>query len=131
MLPLLQLPDDGEEIIIKILEQTIPDPRKRNREFGEYVIKCCIYGNVTNSKMLSKEYYLQLRPFILKEILKECRNNNIVADKDLKCSIGKVFTISGSRSTNAPRRMWRMGETTHKLEPPMIHRLKLIKDEDL
>lgn len=125
MLPLLQLPYDGEEITIKILEQIIPDPRKRNREFGEYVIKCCIYRN-------EKElYYLQLRPFILKEILKECRNNNIVADKDLKCSIGKVFTISGVRRTDAPRRMWRMGETTHKLEPPMIHRLKLIKDEDL
>ena len=119
MLPLLKLPSDGEDVTIKILEHPIPDPRKRHRDFGEYVIKCCIYGN-------ENEYYLELRPFIIKEILKECKNNNIYIDNDLDCSVGRVFTIFGKRWTDAPKRMWHKSEIT-KLEPPMIHRLKLIR----
>ena len=120
MLPLLKLPSDGEEVTIKILENPIPDPRKIQRNLGGQVIKCCIYGKE------EQHYYLELRSFIIKEILKECRNNNIITDKDLKCSIGKIFTIFGKRQINTPKRLWRKNEITNKLEPPMVHRLKLI-----
>ena len=121
MLPLLKLPSDGEDLTIKILEHPIPDPRKIRRNFGEYVIKCCIYEKG------DEHYYLELRSFIIKEILKECRNNNILADKDLKCSVGRVFTIFGKRRINTPKRLWHKNEITHKLEPPMVHIFKLIK----
>jgi hypothetical protein len=122
MLKLLKLPSEGEDITIKILESPISDPRRLHRDFGERVIKCCIYGKE------SELYYLELRPFIFKEILKTCKNNNIPIDEDLKCSIGRIFTIFGKRWTDANKRMWHMDETTNKLEAPMIHILKLKKD---
>ena len=120
MLPILKLPSDGKDITIKIIEHPIPDPRKK-RSLGENVIQCCIYEKE------DEHYYLELRSFIIKEILKECKNNNILTDKDLKCSVGRVFTIFGKRSINTPKRLWRMNEITHKLEPPMVHIFKLIK----
>lgn len=125
MLPILKLPSSGEDITIKILERPIPDPRKRHRGFGEYVIKCCIYGNE------NEYYYLEFRTFIKKEILKECQNNNIPIDKDLNCSVGRVFTIFAKRWTEAPKRMWHNDEITCKLEPPMVHKLKLMKEEKI
>jgi len=122
MLKLLKLPSEGENITVKILESPISDPRKLHRDFGECVIKCCIYGKE------DELYYLELRPFILKEILKVCKNNNIPIDEDLKCSIGRIFTIFGKRRTDVPKRMWHKNETTIKLEAPMIHILKLEKE---
>jgi hypothetical protein len=122
MLKLLKLPSEGEDITIKILESPIPDPRKLHRDFGEHIIKCCIYGKE------NELYYLELRPFILKEILKTCKNNNIPIDEDLKCSIGRIFTIFGKRRVDVPKRMWHMSEATNKLEAPMVHILKLEKD---
>lgn len=122
MLKLLKLPSEGEDITIKILETPMPDPRKLHRGFGERAIKCCIYGKE------NELYYLELRPFIIKEILKECKKNNIPIDEDLKCSIGRIFTIFGKRWIDAPKRMWHMDETTNKLEAPMLHILKLKKD---
>lgn len=125
MLKLLKLPSEGESITIKILESPISDPRKLHGGFGERVIKCCTYGKE------DELYYLELRPFILKEILKVCKNNNIPIDKDLKCSIGRIFTIFGKRRTDISKRMWHMNETTNKLEAPMIHILRLEKEEDI
>lgn len=121
MLPLLKLLDEND-ITIKILEHPIPDPRKIQHSLGEYVIKCCIYEN-ENEK---EHYYLELRSFVKKEILRECKNNNIPIDKDLTCSVGRIFTISGKRRINAPKRLWHKNEITNKLEPPMIHTFKLI-----
>ena len=140
MLPLLKLPSDGKEITIKILEHQIPDPRKIRRNFGEYVIKCCIINsNIEQQSAVVQQqsvrpheneddhYYLELRSYIIKEILKECKNNNIPTDGDLKCSVGRVFTIFGKRRINTPKRLWRKNEITHKLEPPMVHIFKLHK----
>src|SRR3990167_7297189 len=120
MLPLLELPSDGEEITIKILEHPIPDPRKIQRDLGEYVMKCCIYGKE------NKHYYLKLRSFVIKEILNQCKNNNIPIYKDLNGSVGRVFTVFGKRRTDTPKRLWRKNETTCKLEPPIVHTFKLV-----
>ena len=120
MLPLLELPSDGEEITIKILEHPILDPRKIQRDLGEYVMECCIYGKE------NKHYYLRLRSFVIKEILNQCKNNNIPIYKDLNGSVGRVFTVFGKRRTDTPKRLWRKNETTCKLEPPMVHTFKLV-----
>ena len=94
MLKLLKLPSEGENITIKFLESPISDPRKLHRDFGERVIKCCIYEKE------NELYYLELRPFILKETLKVCKNDNIHIDEDLKCIVGRIFTIFGKRRTD-------------------------------
>lgn len=83
-------------------------------------MKCCIYGK-------ENEYYLDLRPFILKGILKECNNNNIPIDENLNCSIGHVFTIFAKHWTEAPRMMWKGSETTKELEPPTVYTLKFVE----
>lgn len=116
MLPLIKLPSPGENITIKILEHAILDPRKLHKSFGEHVMKC--YSN-------EKEYYLELRPFIIKEFLKECKKYNIPIEEDFNGLVGKEITIFGKSLDNAPKRLWHMNETKNKLEPPIVHNIKL------
>lgn len=126
-LPLLELPLAGKEITIKILASPVEQniiitalgyPVGQDRR---HVMRCCIYEKE------NEQYYLELRPFILKGILKECKNNNIPIDENLNCSIGHVFTIFAKHWTEAPRVMYKEIETTKGLEPPTVYTLKFVE----
>jgi hypothetical protein len=120
----LPLPEKGESVNVRILRppRHVQNEKLPNQE-GMITARCVIYG-----KEDDLQYDLILSSTIYKGMLAEFKKNNIPVDSDLKCIVGRIFTIAGREWTNAPKDMWRIDEATGKSVPPKTYSVALRLD---
>ena len=114
--PYLEMPNIGEDINIRTLTQPIRlTDNKGNQSF---VAKCeVLINNVANSMVLAPENLLKLTSVIYKGMLAEFAKNNIIADQELICMRGRVWTIKGVE--------WK------KSKPPITYKVVMRKDLEM
>lgn len=87
---MLPLPDNGHSITIIIMDSPRFIVNDQFPEESGLMAKCFIFG-----KVLIIDYDIKLSPSIYKEISKELKKHDIKVDTDLKCLVGRMFTITG------------------------------------
>ena len=87
---MLPLPDNGHSITIIIMDSPRFIVNDQFPEESGLMAKCFIFG-----KVLIIDYDIKLSPSIYKEISKELKKHDIKVDADLKCLVGRMFTITG------------------------------------
>lgn len=120
----LPLPEKGESVNIRVLSapRHVANEKLPNKE-GAFSARCVIFG-----KEADMQYDFWVSSTIYKGILAELKKNNIPADAELKCIVGRVFTIAGKEWPNAPKEMWKIDEFTHKPVAPKTYGVALRMD---
>lgn len=121
----LPLPEKGESVNIRVLSppRYVPPNEKLPNKDGSYSARCVIFG-----KEVDLQYDFWVGATIYKGILAELKKNNIPTDAELKCIIGRIFTIVGRDWPNAPKEMWKIDEFTHKPVAPKTYGIALRLD---
>lgn len=120
----LPLPEKGESVNIRVLAppRHVSNEKLPNKE-GAFSARCVIFG-----KESDMQYDFWVSSTIYKGILAELKKNNVPADAELKCIVGRVFTIAGKEWPNAPKEMWKIDEFTHKPVAPKTYGVALRLD---
>lgn len=120
----LPLPEKGESVNIRILNapRHVANEKLPNKE-GAISARCVIYGRESDL-----QYDFWLSSTIYKGILAELKKAKIPVDDDLKCIVGRVFTIAGREWPNAPKEMFKIDEVTKKPLAPKTYSVALRTD---
>lgn len=121
----LPLPEKGESVNIRVLSppRHVTNEKLPDKEKGAFSARCVIFG-----KEEGVTYDFWVSSTIYKGLLAEFKKNNIPADAELKCIIGRVITIAGKEWPNAPKEMWKIDEITHKPIAPKTYGVALRLD---
>lgn len=104
MRELLPMPNIGESIDIII---------RSKRPYNPY-IECSIVGN-------EDTYNMYMATVIVKDIIRDLMKNGITIDDDMKCIIGRVFTITCIEWSEAPKNFCTFDKNTNQYKPPKIY----------
>jgi hypothetical protein len=120
----LPLPEKGESVNIRILSppKHVINDKLPNKE-GAITARCVIYGRESDL-----QYDFWLSSTIYKGVLAELRKGKIPVDDDLKCIVGRVFTIAGREWPHAPKEMFKIDEVTKKPIAPKTYSVALRTD---
>lgn len=120
----LPLPEKGESVNIRILTapKKVTNDKLPQKE-GAWTSRCVIYGRESEL-----QYDFWVSSTIFKGILAEMKKAKIPVDDDLKCVVGRVFTLAGREWPSAPKEMWKPDEVTHKLIAPKTYSVALRLD---
>lgn len=108
--PFLPMPNIGENVTIEIVS-TPKIVDSRFNEDGMITARCKLHG------CGDLEYDLICTNTIWKGIIKELRENRIPVDDELKCIVGRIFTIIGREWYSAPKQFWK----NNPPRPPKIY----------
>jgi hypothetical protein len=120
----LPLPEKGESVNIRILgaPKHVVNEKLPNKE-GAITARCVIYGREADL-----QYDFWISSTIYKGLLAELKKAKIPVDDDLKCVVGRIFTIAGREWPNAPKEMFKIDDVTKKPVAPKTYSVALRLD---
>lgn len=120
---ILPLPEKGESVTIRILlaPKHVVNDKLPNRE--SITARCVVYGRESDL-----QYDFWISSTIYKGILAEMKKAKMPVDEDLKCIVGRIFTIAGRDWQNAPKEMFKIDDITKKPVAPKTYSVALRLD---
>lgn len=122
---ILPLPEKGDSINIRIVTapKLVMNDKIQNPDKKSWTSRCVIYGRESEL-----QYDFWIASTIFKGFLAEMKKAKIPVDDDLKCMVGRIFTIAGREWLNAPKEMFKVNDVTKKLEAPKTYGVALRLD---
>lgn len=104
---IIPLPEKGESVNVRFLGP----PRKIGKT---YMARCAIYG-----REYDLQYDIPILSTMAKGIFAEFQKAKIPIDDELKCIVGRIFTVAG-REWSAPRGLWKIDDVTRRPYAPKV-----------